>query len=115
MGDVMEVLPHQFKRIVLLSSSLLLSLPLKVLSQPSFTPDSTPICDYSIIKGAQNELDKLINDYELKSKSEAVWETKIDLKEIDLVYEARKYYNCDLKNRLQKPVIIKKPYFPYLR
>jgi len=115
MGDVMEVFPHQFKRIVLLSSSLLFSVPVEVLSQPSFTPDDTPICDYSIIRGAQNELNKLINNYELKSKSEVVWETKIDLKEVDLVYEARKYYNCDLKNQLQKPVIIKRPYFPYLR
>lgn len=111
----MEVFPHKFKRIVLLPLSLLLSVPAEVLSQPSFIPDNTPICDYSIIRGAQNELNKLINDYELKRKSEAVWETKIDLKEIDLVYEARKYYNCDLKNQLQKPVIIKRTYFPYLR
>lgn len=101
----MEVLPHQFKRIVLLSS-LLLSLPVKVLSQPSFQPDQTPklpICDYSVVKGAQNELDKLIYDFKLKSENENVWGTKIRLEEVSLIYDAAKYYGCDLKYQLQKP------------
>jgi hypothetical protein len=103
-----------FKRISFYSLAVILSSQTKVLSQPSFTPDSTPLCDYSIVRGAQNELNKIINDYKLKNESEAKWEVSIDMKEIDLVYEARKYYNCDLKNQLQKPIIFKKPYFPYI-
>ena len=101
----MGVLPHQFKRIVLLSS-LLLSLPVKVLSQPSFQPDQTPklpMCDYSVVQGAQNELNKLVYDFKLRNENERVWGLNIRLKEADLIYDAAKYYGCDLKYQLQKP------------
>jgi hypothetical protein len=85
---------------------LFLSLQSKVLSQPSFQPDNTPrlpICDYNIVQGAQNELNKLVYDFKQKSDNESVWGLKIRLKETSLIYDAATYYNCDLKHQLQKP------------
>jgi hypothetical protein len=103
---MMKIFSNHFKRFVFLSTFLLVSSQVKVLSQPSFKPEETPklpICDYSVIQGAQNELNKLIYDYKLKSENENVWGTKIRLQEGTLVYDAVKYYKCDLKYQLQKP------------
>ena len=111
------ILKLDFKRISFYSLLVILSSQTEVLSQPSFTPDNTPklpICDYSVIQGAQKELNKLVYDYELKRDNEDIWGMKIRLKEADLIYDASKYYNCDLKYQLDKPIIIKKPYLPYI-
>jgi hypothetical protein len=108
---------HIFSSVSLLSALTVFLLPARVLSQPSFSPDTTPqlpICDYSVVRGAQNELDKLINDYKLKQENEIIWGTKIDLMEITLVGDAGRYYGCDLHNLLKKPFIIRKPYTPYI-
>ena len=94
------------KRFVFLSTFLLVSSQVKVLSQPSFKPEETPklpMCDDLVIRGAQNELNKLIYDFKLRSEKENIWGLNIRLKEADLVYDAVKYYKCDLKYQLQKP------------
>jgi hypothetical protein len=81
--------------------------PFRSRAQPSFQPDTTPRhppCDYPIIQGAQKELNKILEDDQLRLQSEPAWQAQVDLREGRLVYEAAIYYRCDLKGRLRKPV-----------
>lgn len=98
----MKVSQFSFGKFVFVFTSLLFLFQTEVSSQPSFKPDKTPACDSSVAKGAQKALDKLVYDYTLRKRGMTIWMTEIYIKEKELVYEAKKYYNCDLSNMLNK-------------
>ena len=87
------------------------------LAKEPFYPDYTPTCDWGINKGAQQKLNLLAMEYEIKETKknwteevfededakrirlgvlEAVYDLKFRLKLIDLESHARRKYKCDL-------------------